>query len=344
MYASLSVWLGDEDHGQDGSKVESRSRRCPLPHRDPEWEHCLSSLAVTLAGGEGKRLRPLIERIHPDGRAKQFAVLLGSRSLLRQTLDRVALAVPRERTVVVATKSHAPFFATEFAAPDAPRVLVQPRDLGTAAGVLLPVHWISWLDPDAVVAVFPSDHFVGNDRIFMRHVAGLARLAERHPHRIFLVGARPDSAETGYGWIEPGATLASTGVRLVDRFCEKPSADAARACMARGGLWSTFVMVAKASAIIEAGRSALPSLDEALSRIRPFAGSAGEAAAIERACATAPTASFSHAVLAALPSALAVSTLPPIAWSDWGTPERVVGTLRRQGIAPPWLGRLAPTA
>src|SRR5215510_8375829 len=71
--------------------------------------------SIVLAGGEGKRLRPLIERIHPDGRPKQFAVLLGSRSLLRHTLDRVELAIPRERTVVVATRSHEPFLATEFA-------------------------------------------------------------------------------------------------------------------------------------------------------------------------------------------------------------------------------------
>src|SRR5262245_24986085 len=78
--------------------------------------------AIVLAGGEGSRLRPLVERIHPDGRPKQYAVLTGERSLLRQTLDRTALAIPPERTVVVTTRSHAPHFAREFSSPGAARI------------------------------------------------------------------------------------------------------------------------------------------------------------------------------------------------------------------------------
>jgi mannose-1-phosphate guanylyltransferase len=303
--------------------------------------------AIVLAGGQGTRLRPLVERIHADGRPKQFAVLVGSRSLLQQTLDRVALAVPPDRTVVVTTKAHEPFFASEFAAPGAAKVLEQTHDRGTAAGILLPALWISWRDPRATVLVFPSDHFVADDAAFMRHVASLGSVVERHPDRIVLVGAAADSAETGYGWIEPGIELEKTAagdICTVDRFVEKPSPEAARACFERGGLWNTLVMVAKASAIIEAGRRALPELHERLRRIRPFAGTKTEPRAIERAYALAPSANFSQSVLTAPSSRLGVSQLPPMSWSDWGTPERVIKTLRHEGIAPAWLRDLAPTA
>jgi mannose-1-phosphate guanylyltransferase len=303
--------------------------------------------AVVLAGGQGTRLRPLVERIHADGRPKQYAVLMGERSLLGQTLDRVSLAVPPARTVVVATQSHAPFFGHETPASASPRYLVQTLDRGTAAGVLLPVHWIAWRDPDATVAIFPSDHFVADDSAFMRHIASLPEVVARHPARILVVAATPDSAEPGYGWIEPGITLersASGEIRTVARFIEKPSPEEALACLARGGLWNTFVMVARAATFVEAGRRTLPELHERLRRIRPFTGTAEEGPAIARAYVRVPSANFSQSVLAADPGRLALSQLPPMSWSDWGTPERVITTLRREGIAPRWLEELAPTA
>jgi len=311
--------------------------------RQPVW-------AIVLAGGKGTRLSPLVEKIHADGRPKQFAVLTGSRSLLRQTLDRVALAVAPEHTVVVTTETHAPFFAAEFSGPGAARVgkvLIQSQDRGTAAGILLPALWIAWRDPEATVAIFPSDHFVANDGAFMRHVASLAAVVERHPGRIVLVAATPDAVETGYGWIEPGVELERTvagKICTVDRFVEKPSPEAARASLARGGLWNTFVMVAKVSAIVEAGRRALPDLMDRLWQIRPSADCEGEARAIARAYAEAQTADFSRSVLTPSAGRLAVSQLPPVSWSDWGTPERVIASLRNEGIAPNWLRQLASTA
>jgi mannose-1-phosphate guanylyltransferase len=298
--------------------------------------------AVVLAGGQGVRLRPLVDRIHADGRPKQFAVLVGERSLLRLTLDRVALSAPRDRTVVVTTRAHVRFFD---AGASPPHFLVQPQDRGTAAGILLPLHWISWRDPDAVVAVFPSDHFVADDAGFIRHVDALRTVVRRHPQRIVLVAATPDSADPGYGWIEPGVSIEKTpaagDVRSVVRFIEKPSPEEARACLRRGGLWNTFVMVARAATFLEAGRRTLPDLHDRLRRVRAFAGTSEEGAALERAYALSPPANFSRDVLAADPARLAVSELPPLHWSDWGTPERVIMALRREGLQPRWLGELA---
>ena len=303
--------------------------------------------SVVLAGGEGTRLRPLVERIHTDGRPKQYAVLVGSRSLLRQTLDRVAMIVAPERTVVVTTKSHSPFFSAELSEAGGPAPVVQPRDRGTAAGVLLPVHWIARRDPHAVVAVFPSDHFVADDRAFMAHIADLTAAARRHPERVLLLGAEPDAPDTGYGWIEPGDELERRpegALRRVVHFWEKPTLETAQSCMERGGLWNTFVMVATARTLIEAGRRSLPELTERLARIAPLAGTGAEAAAVETAYARIATANFSGDVLAAVPAMLAVSRLPAIGWSDWGTPDRVIATLRKEGILPHWLRELAPTA
>ena len=82
--------------------------------------------AVVLAGGEGVRLRPLVRRAFGDERPKQFCPLLGPRTLLRQTLDRVGLLIPHSRTVVVGLESHARYLAREFDERPGPHVLSQP--------------------------------------------------------------------------------------------------------------------------------------------------------------------------------------------------------------------------
>jgi hypothetical protein len=100
------------------------------------------------------------------------------------------------------------------------------------------------------------------------------------------------------------------------------------------------VLVAKAGALIDVGRQLLPSLDDRLREIAEFLGSADEAWAIQRAYALAPKANFSHAILEMCIPQLAVSRLVAGHWSDWGTPERVLATLRRMGLTPVWLSRM----
>ena len=59
--------------------------------------------AVVPAGGFGTRLWPLSRAARP----KFLLPLLGERSLLQQTLDRLAPSVPPERTLVVCGPAHA---------------------------------------------------------------------------------------------------------------------------------------------------------------------------------------------------------------------------------------------
>lgn len=292
--------------------------------------------AIVLAGGEGVRLRALTRHLYGEDRPKQYAALFGSRSLLRQTLDRVALAIPPERTVVVTLRSHARYIAAEFARSPFPRVLVQPENRGTAAGVLFPAHWIHWRDPEAIVAVFPSDHFILEETMFMDHVAEVVTWVQR-PEWIVLFGAQPTEPETEYGWIEPGEVLdwtAAGPICQVQRFREKPSAERARDCLASGWLWNTLVFAAKVSTLIEAGRQLLPQLHDRLARIAPFADTEDEAWAFQQAYHLAPRANFSQSILQRCPPGLVVSRLPALTWCDWGTPERVFKSLTRARILP----------
>ncbi len=293
--------------------------------------------AIVLAGGEGRRLRPLVRRLCGEERPKQYVKLLGARSLLRQTLDRTGLAIPARRTLVVTMSRHAGYIAEEFAGPDRPALMVQPCDRGTAAAILYATHWVGWQDPTATVAVFPSDHFVPAAARFMAHVAEVAGWVERHPERVVLLGAPPTTPETQYGWIEPGDPLGeiSTGaVRRVRHFWEKPTIEKARISLASGHLWNTSVIVGKVAAIAEAGRRATPIISDRLARLERFAGTSEEEAAAHQAYLLMPKANFSRTVLEGHPEPLAVSQLPRLLWSDLGSPRRVVDTLRRLGIGP----------
>jgi mannose-1-phosphate guanylyltransferase len=292
-----------------------------------------------LAGGEGVRLRPLVRQVCGDERPKQFVPLLGPRSLLGQTVNRVARLVPGERTVVVSVGSQRRYLAAEVLGMDPLHVLVQPHGRGTAAAILLAAHWIRARDPHAIVAVCPSDHFVLEEAPFMEHVGQVAETVRRCPRQIILVGARPASPEVEYGWIEPGEVIARAGqsdIRRVAAFREKPSAEEARDMLARGCLWNTFVFVAGLDGLLSLADSVLPAMNERLQRIASFWGTEHEAFGLRQGYALMPSASFSRAMLEARPDALAVSELPPLTWSDLGTPRRVLAVIRDVKLAPPW--------
>lgn len=333
IHAHRNVFV--TEHGSVAAGRGRVSPRAPSPRR--LW-------AIVLAGGEGIRLRPLTKQVCGDERPKQYVPLLDARSMLRQTLERVALAIAPERTVIVSQQRHAAYMAAECNRAPTPRILVQPENRGTAAGVLFPAHWIHWQDPEATVVVFPSDHFIPDGRAFMAHARGVAAFVSRHPEWVVLLGARPTEPETEYGWIEPGPTIGRIGaepISRVRRFWEKPTLDIARTALAVGCLWNTFVVVARTATLLAEGQRALPELSDRLSRIAPFAGTEREAWAVREAYALAPTANFSRAILQTSPARLAVSRLPGLTWSDWGTPGRVLQSLERAGVSPPWLGRLA---
>lgn len=299
--------------------------------------------AVVLAGGEEPRLRSLIRGIFPEERPKQYTPLMGPVSLFRQTVDRVARLVPAARTVVVSQLDQRPHLGRELEQGARPHVLVQPQDRGNAAAVLFAAHWIQQRDPDAIVAVFPSDHFIAEEGPFIDHMAALVAFVARDARWLVLVGVSPSETDPDHGWIEPGEPLGATSngpICHVRKFLDKPDIERTKSCLAAGWLWNTMTFVVRAAALIDAGRDFLPTFLERLSRAGDLKGTGNEQWAIRQAYALAPTTDLSRALLHDCPPFLAVSKLPPVTWSDLATAARVLKLIGGLGLRPPWMADL----
>jgi mannose-1-phosphate guanylyltransferase len=300
--------------------------------------------AVVLAGGKGMRLRGLTRHVYGEDRPKQYAVLTGGKSLLKQTLDRVRLCIPPERTVVITMAGQGGYMRAELRhEPRPPHVLEQPKDRGTAAAILLAAHWIQARDREASLMVLPSDHFVSDDSMFMDRVAEALEAIACHPEQIVLLGAEPSEPETDYGWIELGERLMQNGAAplyRVRRFAEKPDQETADTLYKSGALWNTFVFGGSVAALVDAGHECLPLLHERLVGLDRFLRTEHERWAIAQAYEFAPRASFSRALLERCPEKLAAMRLADVGWCDLGTSRRVIRTLDELGIRPDWLATL----
>jgi mannose-1-phosphate guanylyltransferase len=298
--------------------------------------------AVILAGGDGFRLRPFLRSKIGADRPKQFCAIIGTRSMLRHTLDRAAWLVPPERTVTVVTAGHRALLAGDPVA-EAPRLLVeQPRNRDTGPGVLLSLVPILRRDPHARVVVFPSDHFVLEEGRFMTHVAEAVAALPRAPGRLAVLGMPPNGTTTGYGWIEPSAPVGGSRLLGVHRFWEKPARATARRVLAAGGLINTFVVVADAGTLWSTAQGGMPDLAAPFERIARAWDGPDRARVIDEEYAAMRPANFSREVLERFPARLAVLPVGGVLWSDWGEPARVVETVRRLGLAPPWMTAVKP--
>ncbi len=209
--------------------------------------------AVIFAGGIGSRFWPLSTAASP----KQLLALVNERPLIAETVERLSPLIRSDRVLVVTSADIAD--AIHAAIPDVPRsnMLIEARPLGTAAALAWGANEVEKrAGSDAIVCAMHADLAVGYPDILRNTIHSAALLAARESHLIVL-GAQPTRAETGFGYLMPGAPLSELeplhqgGACNVDHFVEKPPAALAETMIAEGALWNTGIFVSRATVVLE---------------------------------------------------------------------------------------------
>lgn len=273
--------------------------------------------AIVMAGGSGTRFWPASRAALP----KQLLPLAGDRTLLEDTVHRLDGLVPPERTMVVTSARLLDAVGQQLPGIPAACLVGEPCKRDTAPCIGLAALLVARTDPDAIMAVMPSDHVIRPEARFRDAIRQAARIVEAHPDRLVTFGIRPTYPAESFGYIQQGEPL-PTGpddapAATVASFREKPPASVAADYVAAGTyLWNAGIFVWKAATILAALRQRQP---ECLARLEAIAAAwdgpdrdrvfAEEFAAIKGI-------SIDYAVLEHAPDVAVIEA--PFGWDDLG--------------------------
>ncbi|HET9589327.1 MAG TPA: sugar phosphate nucleotidyltransferase [Anaerolineales bacterium] len=230
--------------------------------RIQEMEH---TYAVIMAGGGGTRLWPVSRKEKP----KQLLSLLGKETLFQSTVARLEKLFPPERILIVTVAELAREMQEQAPSIPVENYVIEPAPRGTASVVALAAAVLRKRDPEAVMAIQTSDHYIRNKDLF--HY--LMRTAFDVANRNYLVtlGITPTFPSTAYGYIQQGDSLDGEykyPVYMVKRFIEKPDEETAQQLLRNGDhSWNSGMFVWRADAILEEIQKQMPDLFQAVSEI-----------------------------------------------------------------------------
>jgi mannose-1-phosphate guanylyltransferase len=217
---------------------------------------------VILAGGRGTRFWPLSRK----RRAKQLLALDGKKSMIQQTVARLRPLAPKRNFWVITNADLRKPILQQL--KDAPKqqVIAEPEGRNTAPAIGLAAFILARKDPEAVLALFPSDHVIGDEKRFRKTIGHAIRIAAAGEN-IVVMGMNPTRPETGYGYIETGEK-SGDGEFRVRRFTEKPDAARAQQFLAAANyFWNSGMFIWSARTLVNALREHLPETAAVLEQI-----------------------------------------------------------------------------
>ena len=274
--------------------------------------------AVVMAGGSGTRFWPESRADRP----KQLLPLAGRQTMLQETVDRLAGLVASEQLLIITGARLVHSIREQLPDLSYRSILGEPCKRDTAAAIGLAALHISRIDPDATLAVMPSDHVISPADTFQQALKLAARLVDEQPDRLVTFGIPPTYPAESFGYIERGQPLSdasrSAKIFRVAKFREKPPASVAREYLASGNFyWNSGIFVWKARTILSQLAERQPEMMAHLERIVASSDLPNFQSVFEREFSSIRGVSIDYAVMEHAKNVLVLEA--DFAWDDVGS-------------------------
>ncbi len=193
--------------------------------------------ALIMAGGKGTRFWPKSTEEKP----KQFLKLIGEKTMLQMTVDRVKKYIPIERIFIVTCLKYVELVKEQIPEISDKNLIIEPVGRNTAPCILLASTYIKQIYENVNIAVLPSDHIIDKEDEFCNILRDANEALNTNINGIITIGIKPNRPETGYGYIEFSNKTEYVNYRpiiKVNRFVEKPNIEKARRIFEK---WKIFM-------------------------------------------------------------------------------------------------------
>lgn len=269
--------------------------------------------AILMAGGIGSRFWPVSTKEFP----KQFHDMLGSgETLIQKTFSRLSQIIPKENILILTHESYNDLILEQLPMVKKEQIVLEPAMRNTAPCILYASLKIKKLNPNAVMVVAPSDHWIEDEMQFVANLQRSFDLCERE-ESLMTLGILPTSPNTGYGYIEFDK-LDSRSVKKVVQFREKPDSKTARRFIqSRNYLWNAGIFIWSVKSILKAFEEFQPVMYALFTKEFEVYNSDNEHTFIQENYSKAENISIDYAIME---NAQNVYVLPAtFDWNDLGT-------------------------
>ncbi|MBT3580803.1 mannose-1-phosphate guanylyltransferase [bacterium] len=218
---------------------------------------------VIMAGGKGTRFWPLSKKI----KAKQFLNILGNKSLLKTTIERLHPLIDKKNIWIVTNQNQKKFLLKEKLGIPTSQILYEPIGKNTAPCIGWAAFEIIKKDPKATMIVLPSDHLIKKEAKFRETLKTAVNFVKKN-NCLMTIGIKPTFPHTGYGYIEIFKNINKQKIEKINTFKEKPDfITAQKYVKSEKFLWNSGMFIWQASKILELIEKYMPTNYQILAQI-----------------------------------------------------------------------------